>query len=139
MGNEKREQSLSLINLAAGWLAAIMTTIIGTVITSALICNNKLDSNWSGYGAMVTIMLAAIFGASYTLRSMSGHKLIIIALFALGYWLILLAVNVLLFHDAYTGVGVTILLISGGSAIPAIIGIGQKKAHKHFDQYGRYR
>ena len=49
--------------LVIGWVVSIALTIIGALVFASLILSDKLGTEAIGYGAIVTLILAAAAGA----------------------------------------------------------------------------
>lgn len=113
--------------IAKGVLAAMIITLAGACVMSAMIVREILQENAVGYSAMAILLVSS--GAATLVSSGSAEKkgaLLAIAA-AGGYTSILLCMNALLYKGGYEGVGATLLVILGGCIAGLLLGGGRKK------------
>ena len=99
-----------------GAVYSILWTLTASSLLSWLIHTQKLEEQAIGYGSMVILLSASIVGAVISYRKVK--RLRVAACFSAGgiYYLILLGITAIFFGGQYTGMGVTALLVLGGSA-----------------------
>lgn len=112
---------------AAGSMAL---TVAGAALLSYLILNESIGENSIGYASMFVILASAVLGALVSVSKIKRRRLLVCALSGLIYFGILLSMTALLFGGQYQGIGVTALLVLGGSGTAALLGMRQKKTNK---------
>lgn len=113
--------------LAAGAAVNVGITAAGTGLLANLL--NRESVNWEniGYGVLIMILLAAYLGSLVAYGRIRRQKLMICMMSGLLYFGILLLITALFFGGQYEAVGVTGLLITGGSGCAALTGTGWGK------------
>lgn len=116
--------------LASGVLAAASITIAGAAVTAKLIDSGILSWQRSGYGVMVTLILASWLGAVVSAARIKRQRLAVCAMTGLLYFGTLLLTTALFFGGRYSGVGETALLILCGSMLGVFSNITEKTGRK---------
>lgn len=125
--------------LAAGAAVSTVVTGIGTVLLALLLDRETISWEAIGYGILTMILLAAYLGALCAYSRIRRRKAAVCFLSGLTYFGILLMVTALFFGGQYEAVGVTGLLVAGGSGCAAITGIGQGRGGRRPRPGIRYR
>lgn len=112
-------------SIPAGALIGAMYALIWTLLTSGvlgwLIYTEKMAEENIGYGSMVILLTASVLGALVSYGKVKRQRAV--ACLSAGgiYLLILLAITALFFGGQYTGVGVTSVLVIGGSGVAIFV------------------
>ena len=115
------------VGLAVGLAVSMGITLMSAALLTHLVLSEKMSENAIGYGAMVILLIAAAVGA-WIAAVLVKHRWMVVCLGAGGsYFLTLLAITALFFGGQYQGVGVTALLILGGSGGVGLLGLRQGK------------
>lgn len=130
----KHEITATAMKLCVSCFLAFAILLAGVLFLTFLMDGNKLSEEMLGYGITLAVLIASTLGSAHFLR---GSKRIDRGLlFAVFLWVSLLAIAALLFDGPFQGIWVTLILIIGGSALPAILGKG-KKGHRFAKQNHR--
>ena len=117
------------VGLCIGTAAALVVTLVGALVAAWLIETEKIGEEAIGYCSMVILMAASMLGA-FTAQALIKHqRLIICAAAGACYYLTLLAMTALFFGGQYTGMGVTALVIAGGTAVIILLGLKGNRSH----------
>ena len=101
--------------VALGMGTALLVTLAGAGVLAWLIAGERLAESTMGYGCAAVLLLSSAAGA-WTASALVGHQRMAVCLLAgLGYYLLLLGMTALLFDGRYQGLGVTALVVLGGS------------------------
>lgn len=113
--------------LAIGWGCSMVVTLIGSMIVAAMLDRRIMDMDSIGYGTMLILLLASMFGAAFAVHRIKKQRMMVSMLAGIAYYLTLLAVTALFFGGQYEGMAVTGLVVLGGSMAAALIGLRQKR------------
>lgn len=102
---------------AFGW------TLLSAGILAWLIRDGYLREEAVGYGSMGILLIGSILGAAVGYRKVQRRRMLTCICSGGAYLMMLLAITALFFGGQYTGMGVTALLILGGSATAAFLGM----------------
>lgn len=108
--------------LALGAVVSSLVTALGTAFAAYLISGESLPQEAIGYCAMVILLAASVTGAWTAVRRIKHRRVKVCALSGVIYYLLLVAVNILFFGGVYDGMGVTALLVLGGSGVVVLMG-----------------
>jgi len=126
------------VGVGVGIGAAILLTILGTLIVAWLINQETMPRTGIGYGAMVTLAISSVAGA-WTAATLVKHQRLLVCMATGGvYLLTLLGLTAFCFGGQYQGVIPTALLVLGGSMAAALIGIpgqGNRTSGRHKHRY----
>ena len=111
--------------LAAGAGVSAVTTAIMTAVLAWMLNQETIAWEMVGYWILAMIMLSAFLGSAIACRRIRRQKLMVCFMSALVYWGMLLSITALFFGGQYEAVGVTGLLVTGGSVCAALLGIGK--------------
>jgi len=114
------------VSTAFGVLAAVVWTWVTAMITAKMIEIESIDESMIGYCSMGILLTSGMIGSWIAYKKAKHHRIQVSALTAAGYYLSLLAITALFFDGQYTGMGVTALLIAGGSMAYALLGSGNR-------------
>lgn len=120
--------------LIAGALCGLVGTLLFSAILAKLVDSEIIPQDKVGYGIMVLLLICAFLGANEACRRTKRQYLIVCAISAGVYFLILLSITALFFGGQYSGIGVTAILILCGSILSAFTrsrkGEGRKRRKK---------
>ena len=124
------KQSTMGIGLFKGLVCSIGITAGGAALMASLILRGTLHETAIGYTAMTVLLLASFAGSKIAAKTM-GKQLAVTALATAGmYFLVLLALNILLYKGGFEGIGVTVLLIFAGAGVTILTGMNQKERRR---------
>lgn len=113
------------VGLGVGAVVATGVTLLSSALLANLVLSQKLSEGALGYGVMVVLLLSSALG-SWIAAKLIKRRWMIMCFGAGGsYFAILLAMNALFFGGQYQGVGVTALMILGGSGAVGLLGLKQ--------------
>lgn len=113
-----------------GAVYALLWTLMASGLLGWLIQTEQLAEKSVGYGSMVILLSASMLGAGMAYRKVK-HQRAIVCLSSGGiYLMLLLAVTALFFGGQYSGFGVTVFLIMGGSAATIFLGMERKRGRE---------
>ena len=107
--------------LALGGFVSLLITLILAGIIAKLVSTEKLAEENIGYGVMVLLFTASAAGAITANTRIKRQRLAVSCLSGLVYMGILLSITALFFGGQYEAVGVTALLVLGGSLVTALV------------------
>ena len=116
--------------LLYGALVSMIITVIGSAVTAKLMDMETVGSGAVGYAVLLMLMLASYLGAAVSCRRIKRQYLAVCLLSGTVYFLILLSITALFFGGQYEAVGVTGILVLGGSLLALLTGTGVNKAGK---------
>jgi putative membrane protein (TIGR04086 family) len=126
------------MGLLIGQAIALIVSVLGSIIAANMILTETLEASAIGYCAIVILMLASALCALIS-AWMIKRRWMIVCLGAGGiYYLLLLATTAMFFGAQYQGMGVTALVVLGGSGAVGLLGLQvgngkrSKRAKHHF-------
>ena len=114
--NERGTAASVPVGLATGLGISLLLTVIMAALTAWLEGEGVIQDTAIGYGAMLTLLVSALFGALTAAGKIKRQRAIMCAASGLCYFLSLICITALFFGGQYEGVGVSALLILGASA-----------------------
>lgn len=120
--------------LAVSGTFSMVITLLVVMIGAYMLSNGILPQEQIGYCSMTALLSGSLLGAVTAARRIKHQKLLVGLLNGVVYYLSLLAITALFFGGQYQGMGVTLLLVLGGSAIGAILANREQKTRR---PYGR--
>ena len=112
--------------LAMGVSVSLVITIAGIWLLACLVSGERLLWENIGYGIMLVLLAASVSGAAIASAKIKRQRLLVCNLSGVLYLLTLLGITALFFGGQYEAVGVTSLLIMGGSAAVCTLGAGKR-------------
>ena len=113
-----------------GISTAVVLAFLGAAVLAKLLDMEILQIEKVGYGIMLIHLLAVFLGSKSAKAGAGKEGALATVITAVGYYLILLAVNALFFGGGYSGLGFTALLVTG-SAAAAILTV-RKDSQKRY-------
>ena len=117
--------------LMYGGIVSLVITLIGATIVAKLLDGEILEESEIGYAAMVILMLASCAGTMTAQAKIKRQYLLVSGLSAGLYSAVLFSITALFFGGQYEAVGVTLLLILGGSVLALLLRMGPDRGGKH--------
>lgn len=115
------------VGLALGGTVSLIVTLIMSAIIAKLVDGEVIAENAIGYGALFTLLSAAMAGAFCSSRKIKRQRLLVCLLSGLIYYITLLSITAIFFGGQYKGMGVTALVIAGGCGAVILMGMRQGK------------
>ena len=113
--------------LASGAVASLSVTLLASAMIAKMVEDENLAESGVGYGIMITLMAASFFGALIAAGRIKRQRLMVCVMSGVIYFLSLLGITGLFFGGQYEAVGVTGLLIMGGSMLAVLTTVGGKR------------
>lgn len=110
------------VGIAWGTGTAVALTTVQSVLVAWMIHRGLLQQQSVGYGAMGILLVSAVIGAAVAKGKIKRRLVMAALLTGLCYYFCLLSMTALFFGGQYSGMGVTGLLILGGSGTAALMG-----------------
>jgi len=108
--------------LLFGTLISMGVTLLAVGLIARLASSEYLKETQIGYGIMLTLLAASFAGALAAVGRIKRQRLMVCALSGLIFFLALLSITALFFGGQYEAVGVTGVLVLGGSLLAALTG-----------------
>ena len=129
-GSNGRAASIP-VGLATGAAVSVGITAAGASVTAWMILSGNLRPEWAGYCSVCVLLLSAAAGAAVAtsrIQRLRGQM----ALAAGGiYYLCLMLTTALFFGGQYQGMGVTALVVFGGSTAVILLAPGRNSRGGH--------
>ena len=116
--------------LLAGGICALAGTLVLSAILAKLVDMEVIPQDKIGYGIMVLLLLCAFLGANVACGRIKRQYLIVSAISAGIYFVVLICITALFFGGEYSGVGVTAMLVLCGSLLAAFARSGKGEGRK---------
>lgn len=121
-------ESNVLKGLAAGWIAAMVSLVLGSGILTILILENAVDWKSINYGVMIVLLVTAYIGAAVSANKAGTKRLPVCILSGIILLLMLSGITLILFNGQFEGYLMAALLIAGGSACAALVHCAEKRS-----------
>ena len=116
--------------LAVGALFSLGATLILAAVLAKLVESETIPVEKIGYGIMILTVLSAFTGAMVSFSRIKRQRLLVCGVSGAIYFAILMSITALFFGGQYSAVGITALLVLGGSAAAAFLGLRQRGGRK---------
>lgn len=113
--------------LALGAAVSLGVTLILSAAVAKMVDAELMGEGAIGYGALITLLTAAIAGAAFAATKIKRQRILVCCLSGLVYYITLLGVTALFFGGQYQGMGVTALVVAGGCGTVVLMGLNQGK------------
>lgn len=123
--------------LLTGLLVSLGITLLLAAVSAKLVDKRWIEEKDIGYCAMVILMAAPFIGNRVAQNRIKRQRLLVCAMSGGLYFLSLMGITALFFGGQYEAVGVTLLLIAGGSALTMLVG-NRKKGGRNRKNKKRY-
>lgn len=114
--------------LAWGVSVSTFSTLLLSAVLTFLIDKGKMSWESIGYGIMCILLFSSFVGAKVSYRRIKRQRLMVSVMFAVLYLGVLMSATALFFGGQYDGVGVSALLVFGGSVTSALLRKDGKRA-----------
>lgn len=108
--------------LMFGAFISMGMTVLAVGLIAKLVGSEYIKETQIGYGIMVTLLASSFFGALAAAGKIKRQRLMVCALSGLIFFLTLLSITALFFGGQYEAVGVTAILVLGGSLLAVLAG-----------------
>ncbi len=119
------------IGLLTGGIVALLSTLALTALLAKLMEREILPAEKIGYGVMLMLLASAFLGSAIACKRVKRQYLLTAGLSGAVYVLLLMSITALFFGGQYSAVGVTILLVSCGSLLAAMLFSREGKGRKN--------
>lgn len=116
--------------LAWGGAVSLGLTILLSGVLAWLLEKETILWENTGYWIMGMLLLSSFIGAWISAGRIKRQRLVVCLMSGLVYLGVLLSMTALFFGGQYEGVGVTMLLVLGGSMTAALLGNPEKRGGK---------
>ena len=116
--------------IAAGTGVSLCATMVLSLVVAWLVERGILRQENVGYGVMGVLLLASMWGSAVAKGKVERKKNVVCMATGCCYFLCLLGMTAAVFGGQYSAVGVTGLLILGGSVVVALMGSGVRRRGK---------
>jgi putative membrane protein (TIGR04086 family) len=113
--------------LAVGVALSIGITMVLAGLTAHFVLSETISENAIGYAAMAALYLSAALGSLIAARMIKRRRMVVCLATGGIYFLTLLGMTALFFGGQYQGIGVTALVVLGGSGTIGLLGLRQGK------------
>lgn len=104
------------VAVLTGSIVSVMSALAGAALVAKLVDGEWLQEDAIGYAVPLLLILSSYLGCRIC-AARCGKKWMGCLLTALLYVVLLVSVNALLFDGQYSGVGVTLLTVTGGAGM----------------------
>ena len=104
-----------------------LVTLVGAMVAAKMIDMGAMQHNSIGYAVLAILFLSSFLGAMIAAEKTKRQLIMVCALSGTAYFLILLGVTALFFDGQYEAVGVTALVVLGGSVLAAMNAVRPKR------------
>ncbi len=118
--------------LAVGGCVSLGTTLLLAAGLAKLVDMEILAWENIGYGIMLLLLLSSFLGAMTAFARIKRQRLLVCLVSGGIYLALLLSITALFFGGQYEAVGVTALLVLGGSGAAALLGLCGGKGRGRF-------
>lgn len=125
--------------LVIGLGTSILITLIGCAAMSYMITQEKVEFNSIGYCTMCILSVSSITGSLLAAKSVKSKTAVVCALFALCYFLLLLAITAMFFGGQYQGIGATAITVLIGALCGMLLMVSGKHKRKNVRKITGYR
>ena len=116
--------------LVMGLVVSMVLTLSISLLLAKLVLTETMNIEGLGYGILILLLVASFTGAVTAHNQVKHRRVLVCMLSGVVYFAALLGITALFFGGQYTGIGVTGLLILGGSGAAAVMTTGKGSAAK---------
>lgn len=116
--------------LAFGAVVSLGVTILSAALLAKLVDSEMLAEENIGYGIILLLLAASFTGAMTSYIRIKRQRVLVCLLSGVVYFAMLLSITALFFGGQYDAVGVTAILVLGGSAAAALLGLRDSRGGK---------
>lgn len=110
------------VGLLFGAVISLGITMLAVALLAKLMSSGHMKESQLGYGIMVALLAASFGGALAAVGRIKRQRLMVCVLSGAIFFLILLSITALFFGGQYEAVGVTGILVLGGSMLAVLTG-----------------
>lgn len=129
----KRVLNNKLIPAAAliGGATGVILSILCASLLAWLISSERLGQGSINSGSLLILLAGSAVAAIVAISLFREKRLLVCAMGALSFALIMLAMTAVFFEGQYNGVMVSVLVIISGSGSVCLLGLIPQKKHNH--------
>ena len=113
------------VGLAIGGGVSLIITLLTAALLAELINREAISEESVGYGVMILLLLSSAIGSLTAVGKIKRQRMAVCLLSGGIYFCILLSITALFFGGQYDAVGVTAVLVLGGSVAAAFLSLQQ--------------
>ncbi len=125
--------------LVMGGVTSLTTTLVLTALYAKLMESGTMGEGQIGYWVMGMLLGGSFFGSMVAVSKVKRQRLMVCLLSGLVYFLMLMSITALFFGGQYAAVGVTGILVMGGSLLPVLVSGQKPRAGKGRHRKSGYR
>lgn len=130
MKRQNNNKTILAAVLIGGALGAILS-VLGALLLSWLIHIEQLGQGSIGGGSLLILLAGSAFASIVTTLIFHEKRLLVCALSAVCFTLILLAMTALFFNGQYSGIPASAMVIAAGSGSVCLLGLMPRKKRNH--------
>lgn len=112
--------------IAVGVGVSAGMAVLGAALIAWLVDGTYINEAGVGYGAMITLLISSATGAWIAIQLVKHQKLPVALSCGVAFFALLVGITAFFFGGQYQGVVPTVLIVIGGSLLPALLSsIGQ--------------
>lgn len=112
--------------IAVGVGVSAGMSVLGAALIAWLVDGTYISEAGIGYGAMITLLISSATGAWIAIQLVKHQKLPVALSCGVAFFAFLVGITAFFFGGQYQGVVPTVLIVIGGSLLPALLSsIGQ--------------
>ncbi len=126
------------VGIVIGIAVSVAAALLGALLIAYLVLCETMPMDGAGLGAHCAVLVSSALGCLIASALTKKQRILVSALTALGFFLVLLSVTAICFDGVFAGVGLSALMIllgAGGSLLPGL----RKKTGKSRIKIPRYR
>lgn len=113
--------------LAIGGIWSLCVTLVMAALVAKLMDMEAIRQDSIGYFVISILLVASTTGALLSFGRIKRRRMVVCMVSGLIYYCVLLSITALCFGGQYQGMGVTGLVVLGGSFCAGLLGIHEKK------------
>lgn len=113
--------------LAIGGIWSLCVTLVMAALVAKLMDMEAIRQDSIGYFVISILLVASTTGALLSFGRIKRRRMVVCMVSGLIYYCVLLSITALCFGGQYQGMGVTGLVVLGGSLCAGLLGIHEKK------------
>ncbi len=118
------------LHIAMGLVLSLGLTAAVCCLSAYLVSSGKMSESAIGYGAAAALLISSAGGAMLSAAKIGQHRMPVCLISGAVYFLSLLCCTALFFEGRFEGVGISALLILGGSGAAGLVGLRQKRSRR---------
>lgn len=122
LGQKRSGKAMSMpAGMAIACLMSFALTVAGAYVLACLLEKEIIQWQSAGYGIMLILFVVPMVGTMIARTGIKRQHILISQMFAAVYFVLLLGITLLFFGGQFEAVGVTALLVWGGSTATVFV------------------